>query len=69
MKNLNTGTEEFDFKRPVLDAPLLPYQLLESGLPDLAATISAGIDSVIVTGRDPIQGHLETSGTPILNWA
>ena len=68
-KNLDTGIEEFDLKGPVLDSPLLPYELVEPGLPNFAGTIRAGIDSVMVARCSPIQSHLETNGPAVLRRA
>jgi hypothetical protein len=67
-KDLNTGIEEFDLKGLVFYSPLLPYELIHPGLPNFAGTVSAGIDSMIVTWRRPIQGHLETNGAAVLCW-
>jgi hypothetical protein len=38
-KGLNAGVKELDLECPVFDSPLLPNELIETGLLDLASAV------------------------------
>jgi hypothetical protein len=67
-KDLDTRIEELYLKGLILYLPLLPYELIEPRLPDLARAVRSAIDSVIVARRRPIQTHLETNEAAALRW-
>jgi hypothetical protein len=50
-KGLNAGIKKFDLKRSVFYSTLLPDELIETGLSNLAGAVRGGIESTIVAGR------------------
>jgi hypothetical protein len=68
-KGLNAGIKEFDLNRSVFYSTLLPDELIESGLSNLAGAVRGGIDSTIVAGRRAVQLYLEANGLAVLRRA
>jgi len=65
-KGLNAGIEEVNLESAVFDLTLLPDELIETWLPDLAVAIGGGITSAIRSGRGAVQFHPEANGFTIL---
>jgi hypothetical protein len=52
--SLSSRIKEFDLKGPVFDVTLLPDELIETGLANLARAVRRGIRSTIVAWRGAI---------------
>src|ERR1700722_9233250 len=65
-KGLNSRIKKFDLEGSVFDLTLLPDELIETGIPDLAGAVRGGIKSTIVAGRGAVQCHLKAHRLTIL---
>jgi len=68
-KGLNARIKEFDLKSPVFYQALLPDELIETGLSNLASAVRGGIDSAIITWGGSVQCHLKPNGLTVLHRA
>src|SRR5579863_8560339 len=65
-KRLNAGIEEFDLESPVFYLALLPDELIETRLTNLAGAVRSGIDAAIFARRHTVHCHFEANGLTIL---
>ena len=66
---VNAGIEKFDLKRPILDAALLPDELIQTGLSHFAGTVGSAVDAMSVAGWCTVQLHPKTDWAPVLRRA
>ena len=65
VKSLNAGIKKFDLKSPVFYLSLLPDELIETRLANLAGAVRCGIRSTILAGRLPVQCHPKANGPSV----
>ena len=60
--------EELDFEDPLLNSTLLPDELIETGLSNLAGAVTDAISSSTAAGSGSVQSHPKPYGLAIFGW-
>src|SRR5262245_47538949 len=68
-KRLHAGIQELDLEPPVLDRPLLPYQLMQPLVRDGSVPRLVHITAAVGARRLPVDCDPEPHTGPFLRWA
>jgi hypothetical protein len=66
IKCLNAKIEELDFEGSVYDWTLLPDELIEPGLSNLAGAVRGTVNAAIFAGSGAVDGHPEANRLTVL---